>query len=161
MPTAVSTQRCRFWLKPVATPIYFAIICSGTHSSSEDKRLSNNVGNLHLDERRPHRSGAQLKGGPTSSASRDSYWTPSWWLNWRRRINGVPVPRIDEDGALTSNYLPDLERLRSWGNANVIVRRATRGIHQTIPSRIFDYQNRDRSQEDFGKTRWNFLEKKR
>lgn len=41
-------------------------------------------------------------------------------LNWKRRIKGIPVPRID-DGALVANQPMDLDRLKRWMNANITV----------------------------------------
>lgn len=41
-------------------------------------------------------------------------------FNWRRRVGGLPVPRI-EDGALAANQDLDMERFRRWVSANVTV----------------------------------------
>jgi hypothetical protein len=41
-------------------------------------------------------------------------------FNWRRRVRGLPVPRI-EDGALASNQDLDMERFNRWVSANVTV----------------------------------------
>lgn len=41
-------------------------------------------------------------------------------FNWRRRVKGMPLPRI-EDGALASNQDLDMERFRRWISGNVTV----------------------------------------
>ena len=42
-------------------------------------------------------------------------------FDWRRRLHGLPVPRLD-DGVLAANYPSDLGRLRNWRAANISVR---------------------------------------
>jgi len=41
-------------------------------------------------------------------------------FNWKRRLKGLPVPRID-DGALAGNQPVDIARLKRWMSANITV----------------------------------------
>jgi hypothetical protein len=41
-------------------------------------------------------------------------------FDWRRRVRGLPVPRLD-DGALAANYLPELTRFDHWRNARISI----------------------------------------
>jgi hypothetical protein len=41
-------------------------------------------------------------------------------LNWRRRIQGIPFPRM-ENGELSADHLPTMERFRLWADAHVHV----------------------------------------
>jgi hypothetical protein len=41
-------------------------------------------------------------------------------FDWRRRVHGLPIPRID-DGALAENYPLTLDRLNRWRNAHISV----------------------------------------
>jgi len=41
-------------------------------------------------------------------------------FDWRRRVRGLPIPRID-DGALAQNYPLTLNRFNHWRNAHISV----------------------------------------
>jgi hypothetical protein len=72
-----------------------------------------------LDQRVPHRSGNRVAvNGKVPSLP--LIFTGPLVFNWKRRIKGLPVPRID-DGALTANQPLDAERMRRWTSANVTV----------------------------------------
>lgn len=67
----------------------------------------------------PHRIGKDLRVG--ASVERLPVILPGALVfNWRRRIKGIPVPRID-DGALTANQPLDSARLNRWKNARISV----------------------------------------
>ena len=76
-----------------------------------------NCGNP-LNERRPHRSGPNLRVGTTPELP--VLFTGPLAFNWRRRLHGIPVPRLD-DGVLAQNYPADLHRLMRWANTNIAV----------------------------------------
>jgi hypothetical protein len=72
-----------------------------------------------LEQRSPHRSGPRVRVG--SSPALPIIFTGPLVFNWKRRIHGVPVPRLD-DGVLTANYAPDLARLERWRRARIGVK---------------------------------------
>src|SRR5262249_47054953 len=72
-----------------------------------------------LQERIPHRSGPNLRVGVP--AQLPVIFTGPLVFNWRRRLWGLPVPRLD-DGALARNYPLDLVRLHRWRGAGIGVR---------------------------------------
>jgi hypothetical protein len=72
-----------------------------------------------LQEARPHRSGPDLKVG-------DKPILPiiingPLVFDWKRRIHGLPVPRVD-DGALARNYPLNMDRFRRWLSAQIGVK---------------------------------------
>jgi hypothetical protein len=71
-----------------------------------------------LHERNPHRSGPSLRVGVPPRLP--IIFTGPLVFNWRRRLWGLPVPRLD-DGALASNYPLDLPRLHRWRGARIAV----------------------------------------
>lgn len=72
-----------------------------------------------LDQPKPHRSGPGLCVGV--SPQLPVIFTGPLVFNWRRRVWGFPVPRLD-DAALAENYPLDLARLRRWRGARIGVR---------------------------------------
>ena len=72
-----------------------------------------------LHQRLPHRSGPNLRVGVPPVLP--VIFTGPLVLNWRRRLWGLPVPRLD-DGALAKNYPLDLPRLYRWCSAHIGVR---------------------------------------
>jgi len=69
-----------------------------------------------LNTRAPHRSGRGLRIG--SKPRLPIIFTGPLVFNWRRRVHGMPVPRLD-DGVLAANYLPDLNRFYDWVGAGI------------------------------------------
>jgi len=69
-----------------------------------------------MDQRSPHWSGPGLRVG--SDPKLPVIFTGPLIFNWKRRIRGIPVPRLD-DGVLAANYLPDLARLHRWRGAHI------------------------------------------
>lgn len=74
-----------------------------------------------LDRPAPHRTGTPLRVGAPLSNPLFFLIQGPLLLNWRRRKQGVPVPRL-ENGDLAADFLPTLERFRLWVSANVHVR---------------------------------------
>jgi hypothetical protein len=72
-----------------------------------------------LNRARPHRSGPSLHAGD-KSPQLPVIFTGPLVLNWRRRVRGLPVPRLD-DGALAANQPLDLARLNRWRSARIHV----------------------------------------
>jgi hypothetical protein len=72
-----------------------------------------------LTEARPHRSGPSVRRGV--EARLPLIFTGPLVFDWRRRVKGLPVPRLD-DGALAANYLPELIRFEHWRDAHIGVR---------------------------------------
>jgi hypothetical protein len=72
-----------------------------------------------LDERRPHRKGPNLRVGDRPKLP--VIFTGPLVFDWRRRVRGIPVPRVD-DGALAANYQLTLERFNNWRGAGIGVR---------------------------------------
>lgn len=72
-----------------------------------------------LSEQRPHRSGPNLRVGHKPGLP--LLFTGPLVFDWRRRVHGVPVPRLDA-GVLAANYPSDLDRLHRWANAAISVR---------------------------------------
>ena len=71
------------------------------------------------DEAIPHASGKRLSVGGAYPRLPLIMEGPLV-LNWTRRINGIPVPRV-EDGALTRSQGSDHSRYSRWRSANVTV----------------------------------------
>jgi hypothetical protein len=71
-----------------------------------------------LSEQTPHKSGPTLKVG--EGATLPVILTGPLVLDWGRRNNGLPIPRID-NGALTANYALDSARLARWRGARITV----------------------------------------
>ena len=71
-----------------------------------------------LTEARPHRSGPSLR--PGKKPVLPIIFTGPLVFDWSRRINGLPVPRLD-DGALAQNYPLTLDRLKRWRNTHITV----------------------------------------
>jgi len=69
-----------------------------------------------LTQRKPHRSGPGIRVGKKPEFP--IIFTGPLVFNWRRRIKGLPVPRLD-DGALAVNYVPDFDRLNDWRGAHI------------------------------------------
>jgi hypothetical protein len=72
-----------------------------------------------LDQRNPHRSGPNLRVGVLPQLP--VIFTGPLVFNWRRRLWGLPVPRLD-DGVLAGNYPMNLARLHRWSRAHIGVR---------------------------------------
>lgn len=72
-----------------------------------------------LHERAPHRSGPNLRVGEQPALP--VLFTGPLVFDWRRRIRGFPVPRIDT-GSLAGNYPLSLDRLNRWRQARIGVR---------------------------------------
>lgn len=75
---------------------------------------------LPLDQKVPHRKGKQVSVFG-NKPQLPLIFTGPLIFNWTRRINGLPVPRID-DGALAANQPLDLARLNRWLSANITVK---------------------------------------
>ncbi len=71
-----------------------------------------------LDEAKPHRSGPNLRAGEKAEPILPVLFTGPLVFDWRRRVRGIPVPRVD-DGQLAASYALDLERLEHWRNARI------------------------------------------
>jgi hypothetical protein len=71
-----------------------------------------------LDQRKPHRSGPSLRVGVPPRLP--VIFTGPLVFNWRRRLWGLPVPRVD-DAVLAKNYPIDLARLHRWHGAHISV----------------------------------------
>jgi hypothetical protein len=69
-----------------------------------------------LDQRAPHRSGPTLRVGARPRLP--VIFTGPLVLNWRRRLRGLPVPRLD-DGVLARNYPVDTARLHRWRSSRI------------------------------------------
>ena len=78
---------------------------------------------LPLDERMPHRRGKRVAvaGKNGKEPQLPLIFTGPLIFNWTRRINGFPVPRIDE-GALAANQSLNSARFRRWLGANITVK---------------------------------------
>jgi hypothetical protein len=72
-----------------------------------------------LTEACPHRSGPGLSVGDKPALP--VIFTGPLVFDWKRRVRGLPVPRID-DGALAQNYPLDLDRLKRWRGAHISVK---------------------------------------
>jgi len=72
-----------------------------------------------LSQARPHRSGPSVRRGERPNLP--LIFTGPLVFDWRRRVKGLPVPRLD-DGALAANHLPDLTRFEHWRSAHINVR---------------------------------------
>ena len=71
-----------------------------------------------LDEAVPHRTGPSVRVG--HSPRLPLIFTGPLIFNWRRRLRGLPVPRLD-DGCLVAHYPLDLARFNDWRNARIHV----------------------------------------
>jgi hypothetical protein len=72
-----------------------------------------------LNERSPHAHGLDLCVGERPNLP--ILITGPLVFDWRRRIHGLPIPRVD-GGALASNYLPDIERFSRWRSTGISVK---------------------------------------
>jgi hypothetical protein len=70
-----------------------------------------------LNEARPHRSGPSLRIGDRNPQL-PLLFTGPLVFNWRRRVKGLPVPRLD-DGTLAGNYTIDAARFAQWMGARI------------------------------------------
>lgn len=75
---------------------------------------------LPLNQKIPHRKGKQVAVFG-NKPQLPLIFTGPLIFNWTRRIDGFPVPRID-DGALVENQPLDLARLNRWLSANITVK---------------------------------------
>lgn len=71
-----------------------------------------------LSEAVPHRSGPSARVG--QSPGLPLIFTGPLVFNWRRRLRGIPVPRLD-DGCLVAHYPLDLARFNDWRRARIHV----------------------------------------
>lgn len=71
-----------------------------------------------LDQAVPHRTGPSVRVG--ESPRLPLIFTGPLVFNWRRRLHGLPVPRLD-DGCLVAHYPLDLPRFNDWRNARIHV----------------------------------------
>jgi len=69
-----------------------------------------------LNKKVPHRAGPNLKVG--AKPELPVIFTGPLVFDWRRRVYGLPIPRLD-GGALASNYPLDLKRLEHWTSARI------------------------------------------
>lgn len=74
---------------------------------------------LPVNAAAPHRRGMRVATNG-ERAQLPLIFTGPLVFNWTRRINGMPVPRID-DGALAGNQPLDVARFNRWRSANVTV----------------------------------------
>jgi hypothetical protein len=74
---------------------------------------------LPMTESAPHRRGKRV-AVHGKQLKLPLIFTGPLVFNWTRRINGLPVPRID-DGALTANQRLDTARFNRWKSANVTI----------------------------------------
>lgn len=74
---------------------------------------------LPLTEKIPHRKGKAISVG-SKITKLPLIFTGPLVLNWTRRINGLPFPRLDE-GSLSESQPRDLARLNRWISADIIV----------------------------------------
>jgi hypothetical protein len=72
-----------------------------------------------LHERKPHRTGPSVRTGGKGPRL-PLMLTGPLVFNWRRRVRGIPLPRLD-DGALAANQPLDLARLDRWRGARIHV----------------------------------------
>ena len=72
-----------------------------------------------LNERSPHSSGKTLRIGEKPILP--ILFTGPLVFDWRRRICGLPIPRVD-GGVLASNYMPNVERFDRWRGADIGVK---------------------------------------
>lgn len=75
---------------------------------------------LPMNESAPHRRGKRLAANG-KQPQLPLIFTGPLVFNWTRRINGLPVPRID-DGALAANQPLDDARFNRWKSANVTIK---------------------------------------
>jgi hypothetical protein len=87
-----------------------------------------------LDLVKPHRSGPNLRVGVKPSLP--IIFTGPLVFDWRRRIRGLPIPRID-DGALAQNYPLNLSRFSRWRGAHVAVEKRPEWIFIKLYSHGF------------------------
>lgn len=71
-----------------------------------------------LDEAVPHRSGPDVSVGRMPQLP--IIFTGPLVFNWKRRIRGLPIPRVD-DGVLAKNYASDIDRFHRWFGAGISV----------------------------------------
>jgi hypothetical protein len=69
-----------------------------------------------LNEKVPHRSGPNVSIGNTPALP--VIFTGPLVFNWRRRVYGLPVPRI-ENSVIAANYPPTYERFENWKDASI------------------------------------------
>ena len=72
-----------------------------------------------LEEQKPYRSGPSISVG-MNEPQLPLIFTGPLVFNWRRRVRGFPIPRLD-DGALTSRQPLDMLRLDRWRGARIHV----------------------------------------
>ena len=72
-----------------------------------------------LGEAVPHRAGIRL-GSTGHSPQLPLIMQGPLVFNWTRRVNRIPIPRLD-DGALAANQGLDFARFKRWVSANVTV----------------------------------------
>jgi hypothetical protein len=75
---------------------------------------------LPLNEKMPHRKGVSVEVFG-KEPQLPLIFTGPLVFNWTRRVQGFPVPRID-DGALVTNQPMDFARFNRWTSANVTVK---------------------------------------
>lgn len=74
-----------------------------------------------LEEQKPHRSGPSVRVG-MNEPQLPLIFTGPLVFNWRRRVSGIPIPRLD-NGGLTANQPLDMSRLDLWRSARIHVER--------------------------------------
>lgn len=93
---------------------------------------------LPLTEKVPHRTGKSVAVNGKEPRL-PLIFTGPLVFNWKRRVKGFPVPRI-EDGALAQNQVTDSARLRRWLSANVTVKNRPEWIFVKLYCHgFFDY----------------------
>lgn len=73
-----------------------------------------------LNTKMPHRTGKSVEVFG-KEPQLPLIFTGPLTINWSRRVNGLPFPRVDE-GSLAHNQTSDLNRLKRWMSANVTVK---------------------------------------
>ena len=102
------------------TGCYGDFTLSSVHSRAQTARFNAIYScGRPLDERAPHRSGANLRAG--SSPTLPIIFTGPTVFDWSHRKQRRWMPRID-DGVLTAVYPLDFARLRNWRSARVGIR---------------------------------------
>lgn len=90
-----------------------------------------------LKQARPHRSGPNLRVGHRPKLP--VIFTGPLAFDWTRRVNGIPIPRVD-DGALAQNYPLNLHRFERWRNTRIgVTGRPEWGFIKLFSHGFFDW----------------------
>lgn len=72
-----------------------------------------------LNERKPHHVGPDVKVG--DKLTLPVIMTGPLVFDWRRKVHGIPLPRVD-DGCMAANYPLTIERFNRWRGAGIGVK---------------------------------------